>query len=100
MRESRIYDHTEKVGGRTKERTVGWVRPRPEGAFTGSKGRVRGTITRARNGECRVVLQLLLYGVKQRPRHGTVEVGGVEYRERVSFDLDLDYQSIGQYTLR
>ncbi|MBX3301038.1 MAG: hypothetical protein KF693_02365 [Nitrospira sp.] len=50
---------------------------------------MRDSIAGARNGN---VLQLLLYGVKQRLGHDNVEAA-LEYLERLSFDLDLDHQS-------
>lgn len=58
-----------------------------------------GTITGAKNGDCRVVLRLLLHCVTQRLWYDNVEAA-LEYLERVSFDLDPDHQSSGQHTLR
>jgi hypothetical protein len=60
---------------------------------------VRDSLAAAKNGERRVVLQLLLYGVKSRLCHGNVEAT-LEQLERLSFDLDLDHESSGQHTLR
>ena len=60
---------------------------------------MRDSIAAAKNEERRVVLQLLLYGVKQRLWHDHIE-GALEYFERVFFDLDLDHHSSGQHMLR
>lgn len=51
------------------------------------------------NGERRVVLQHLLYGVTQRLWYDNIEAT-LEYLERVLFGLDLNHQSRGHYTLR
>ena len=58
------------------------------------------TITGAKNGERRIVLQHLLYGVTQRLWYDNIEAT-LEYLERVLFglDLNLNHQSRGQHTL-